>query len=102
MTKILSLRSKPEKTQSLCFLLPGVLRTTQGSDPRGAYRGIFHGRALRVHHKQVGTFQPLLLFIPQTLPSFPPTLGRMTQGTKRQGTVLDVIGLPAELGRNQG
>lgn len=51
MTKILSLRSKPEKTQSLCFLLPGVLWTTQGSDPRGAYRGIFHGRALRVHHK---------------------------------------------------
>jgi len=80
------------------FFSPGVLWTTHESKPlllrQCLWKHLSWERTQFVHRNRAENFQPIPLFLPQTLPSFPPTLSKMT----RQGTVLeDVIRLSKEL-----
>lgn len=76
---------------------PGALWTTHESKPplprQCLWKHLSWERTQFVHRNQAETFQPLLLFIPQTLFSFPPTLSRDSSGGRNptfQGALLSI------------
>lgn len=84
--KDITITFKPQNTNfSCCFFVcfPSVLQTTHEPKPplprQCLRKHLSWEKTLFAHHNQAETFQSLLLFIPQTLPSLPPTLCKMTR-----------------------